>query len=27
MTMKVMYSTATPEEAFVHNFFYMDPMM
>ena len=27
MTMKVMYSTASPEEAFVHNFFYMDPMM
>merc|ERR1711997_653643 len=27
MTMKVMYSTPTPEEAFVHNFFYMDPMM
>merc|ERR1712088_330457 len=22
MTMKVMYSTASPEEAFVHNFFY-----
>merc|ERR1712141_476961 len=27
MTMKVMYSTASPEESFVHNFFYMDPMM
>merc|ERR1719273_1146249 len=27
MTMKVMYSTASPEEEFVHNFFYMDPMM
>jgi len=27
MYMKVKYSTATPEEAFVHNFFYMDPMM
>merc|ERR1712088_117282 len=27
MSMKVMYSTASPEEAFVHNFFYMDPMM
>merc|ERR1712020_616311 len=26
MIMKVMYSTASPEEAFVHNFFYMDSM-
>merc|ERR1712001_203847 len=26
MIMKVMYSTASPEEAVVHNFFYMDPM-
>jgi len=27
MYMKVKYSTATPEEEFVHNFFHMDPMM
>merc|ERR1711993_235378 len=27
MSMKVMYSTANPEEEFVHNFVYMDPMM
>merc|ERR1712141_780440 len=27
MFMKVTYSTATPEEEFVHNFFYEDPMM
>jgi len=27
MTMKVMYSTASPTEQFVHNFFYMDPKM
>jgi len=25
--MKVMYGTSSPEEAFVHNFFYADPMM
>merc|ERR1712038_1542441 len=27
MSMKVMYGTSSPEEAFVHNFFYADPMM
>jgi len=27
MYMKVQYGTATPEEKFVHNFFYMDPAM
>merc|ERR1712062_368573 len=27
MSMKVMYGTASPEEEFVHNFLYMDPMM
>merc|ERR1712241_1185910 len=27
MYMKVRYGTATPEEKFVHNFFYMDPAM
>jgi len=27
MYMKVKYGTASPEEMFVHNFFYMDPMM
>merc|ERR1711910_9109 len=26
MSMKVMYGTASPEEEFVHNFLYMDPM-
>merc|ERR1712079_773465 len=27
MYVKVQYGTATPEEKFVHNFFYMDPAM